>query len=311
MYRFLTRLIVISAIVFAAATPAAAQFSPMVNLGFTSFHDGEPIGDPGFHFQEYIQYYTAKELTDSLGNDMGLLHKQEIWISHNQFIYQSDQPVFFGGKWGIDVVVPLVHIKNNPDKTFRLVTDGSSGLGDIVVGPFIQWDPIMGEDGPIFSHRIELQNIIPTGEYDDDHPYNAGSNFYSFNPYWAGTVWLTPKWTASWRLHYLWNDKNDDPFGGVKSTQAGQAIHINFATAIELLPNQLDVGINGYYFDQITDSKTNGRNMPYQERVFGIGPGAAWHISKDDHLLFNLYIESTAENRTEGTRMTLRWTHHF
>jgi hypothetical protein len=45
--------------------------------------------------------------------------------------------------------------------------------------------------------------------------------------------------------------------------------------------------------------------------VFGIGPGALWHISPDSHLFFNAYFETAAENRPQGDRFQLRWVYHF
>lgn len=47
--------------------------------------------------------------------------------------------------------------------------------------------------------------------------------------------------TVSWRLHYLWNAKNEDPFGGAGEARAKQAIHGNFAVV-------LGIGVNGYFF---------------------------------------------------------------
>jgi hypothetical protein len=301
---------------------AAQQPLPAVNLGFTSFLDGGPPAGPGFYFQTYFQYMWANEFRDSAGNETGLLDSLNVAVSLNQLIYQSDQSILLGGKWGIDVIVPLVFLSSDPNPLAPLqLTDNGVGFGDLLIGPYIQWGPIMGKKGPIFMHRIELQNLLPTGKYDDDRMLNPGSHFYSFNPYWAATLFIMPRWKTSWRLHYLWNAKNDRPikpfFGPPGSpipddTQAGQAIHLNFSSAYELLAKRLHVGVNGYYLKQITDTKVNGNKVPGREQVLGIGPGAVWHFSQDDHLFFNTYFETQAQNRPEGKfRFNLRWTHHF
>jgi len=297
--------------VTALALPTAgwSYGQPAVNLGFTSFVDGAPPAGPGVYFQEYVQYYTSDEFKDF--PVPGVEPELDVWVSLTQLIYQSDQKLLLGGKWGMNVMLPIVSF--DLDNTPSLLSE-NSGVGDILVGPFLQWDPIMGANGPLFMHRIELQMIFPTGEYDDDKLINPGSNFFSFNPYWAATAFLTPQWTVSWRLHYLWNDKNDEPFAPapvIEDTQAGQAVHANFTTAYEVIPKQLRVGINGYWFDQITDDEVNGDNVDGQEKVFAIGPGLVWHLNQDQHLFFNAYKETSADYRPEGERVTLRYVHHF
>lgn len=299
--------------VVAPGPQAFGQALPPVNLGLTSFVDGAPPAGPGFYYQQYLQWYHADSFKDADGDDLPVPDQPEldVYASLNQFIYQSDQELLFGGKWGIDLIVPVVGTDLDPGSL--PITDNGCGLGDILIGPFLQWDPIVRDGRPIFAHRVELQTIFPTGQYNSDDAINPGSNVYSFNPYWAATWFVTPRWETSVRVHYLWNSENDDPGNPLLSdVRSGQAVHLNFAASYEVLPRRLRAGINGYYLKQITDAQADGDDIAdSQEQVLGIGPGLLYSFSQDDHIFFNTYWETLAENRPEGFRAILRWTHHF
>jgi anthranilate 1,2-dioxygenase (deaminating, decarboxylating) large subunit len=311
-------------LLLAAAGNAAAYELPSINLGFTSFLDGGPPAGPGFYFTEYLQVYTADTFTDDDGKGGRLFPGGDpdltAIVSLNQFIYQSDQPLLLGGKWGLDLIVPVVDLDLDFDGP-ALISANDTGLGDLLVGPYLQWGPVMGAAGPRFMHRIELQMILPTGKYDPDHTLNPGSNFFSFNPYWSGTLFITPHLTASTRIHYLWNAKNEDPgrevppgspFFGADEVQAGQALHLNAAMDYEILPKRLRAGVNFYYLAQVTDTEVDGEKIDdTRERVLGVGPGALLHLTPDMHLFLNSYFESAAENRPEGSRFLLRFVYHF
>jgi anthranilate 1,2-dioxygenase (deaminating, decarboxylating) large subunit len=295
-------------------TTARAYDLPLgINLGFTSFLDGGPPAGPGLYFTQYFQYLHSDSFKDKDGHTIPFPSPDlNAYISLSQFIYQSNQPVLLGGKWGVDLIIPIVGIDLSYATPGPFPSANDPGFGDILVGPYIQWDPIMGENGPIFMHRIELQTTFPTGRYDRNKNLNPGSNSFTFNPYWAATLFITPKWTASARFHYLWASENDEPFGGGGTSQAGQAIHFNYASEYEIIPKMLRFGVNGYYLKQITDTQADGHGVPGdKEQVFAIGPGALFSFSQDNHIFFNAYFEMAAENRPESTRLNLRWVHHF
>jgi len=306
------RIVVVLIVGCGLLTPALGFDQPALNLGFTSFMDGGPPSGPGHYVAQYLQYSNLYRLPNHGKSKAGV----KSWGSLSQYLYQSDQEVLFGGKWGLDIIVPVASIDSTDSLPGPQVRDNGVGFGDLLVGPYLQWDPIMGDNGPVFMHRIELQTIWPTGDYDQTKGLNQGSNFFSFNPYWAATYFVTPKWTATWRLHYLWNDKNDDAYSGpgftaVNTSTAGQVFHMNFASSYEVEPKKLRLGVNGYYMKQITDSKDDGVSKDGREQVLGIGPGALYSLSGDTHLFFNAYTESHVRYRGQGNRFTFRMVHHF
>jgi len=304
MTRLIRLLLPVLAGLALCVTPVAAYDLPSVNLGFTSFLDGGPPAGPGHYLSEYVQYYTADKLR---GTGLPPGAKVDVTVALTQYVYQSNQPLLFGGKWGVNVMLPLVAFDAD------VLPDNGTGFGDLLIGPFVQWDPIMGANGPIFMHRIELQTILPTGDYDHNKALNQGSNHWSFNPYWAATAFIGPKVTASWRIHYLLNGKNDDPFvgSGAGGIKPGQAIHYNYAVAYEVLEKQLRVGINGYGLYQFTDTKYDRVKNDAPDKVVAIGPGLVWHFSQDAHLFANAYFETRVRNRPQGERYNLRFVYHF
>jgi hypothetical protein len=308
-----------------AQTSQAYDLPGGINLGFTTFLDGGPPAGPGFYFTQYFQYYRSRELLDSGRHELAFPHtyKLDTRVSLTQFIYQSTIGGPFDSKLGLDVIIPWVGLDLSPGR--EPLRDNGSGIGDILIGPYLQWDPVMGEKGPRFMQRVEFQMIFPTGKYSDTKEINPGANHFYFNPYWSGTFFHTPRCTSSIRFHYLWNAKNNDPPDAivaqyspqesdldVRDMKAGQAIHANVATAYELIANRLRVGLNGYFLKQLTDTKIDTDSVRgRKEQVFALGPGLVYHFSQESHLFINTYFEFEAKNRPEGTRLNLRFVQHF
>ncbi len=271
------------------SSPGYAYTEPSVNLGFTNFLDGASPG-PGWYLSEYLQYYNSDDFKDLPGDN-----ELDAFVNLNQIIYQSDVN-FLGGNPGIDVIVPLVSL----DVDSNIGLNSNDGFGDILIGPFLQWGPNMVFNRPYFQ-RFEFEVIAPTGEYDNDHALNPGSNSWSLDPYYAFTYFITPKITTSVRFHYLWTSENDDT-----DVQPGDAIHFNYAVAYAVT-DFLRLGVAGYYLKQLEDSEFDGHDIDNsKEEVFAVGPGVVWHINKDLTLMGAVNFETMAENRPEGIRSTLR-----
>ncbi len=306
----------VTAFVSIFSTAVLAYDEPPVNLGQTSFLDGAPPAGPGLYFQDYLKFYTSNRFNDNNGNKLPLPQtKLHTTVNLAQLIYLSPEKCFDTGSFGLSAILPWLVEAHVKDGLGNSVLKARDGLGDINIGPFFQFDPIMGCDGPRFVHRIELDFILPNGRYNRNYAINPGSHFWSFNPYWAATVWFCPQWSASTRIHYLWNAKNTDPnvsFGPTAtSTKAGQAVFANLAMEYEVITD-FRLGLNGYVFKQVTDTLMNKHKVAgRRERVWAIGPGLLRSFSKDDSLFLNVYFERNARNRPQGSTYQVRYVHHF
>lgn len=305
-----TRLLAAVLILFCIAAPAHAYNQPLgINLGFTNFLDGASPG-PGCYWTTYIQRIHAENFNDGHGHTLFDEAKLDAWVNLNQFIYQADVNVL-GGNPGIDIIVPLVSIDVDPAMgPFPL--SAQDGVGDILVGPFMQWGPHMIADRPFF-HRFELQVTAPIGDNSASKVLNPGADVWTINPYYAFTYFITPKLSTSWRIHYLWSSENNNATNLLPGVdiQAGQAIHLNYAIAYAVTET-LRLGVAGYYLKQLEEDDYSGPRVPpgiednSEEEVFAIGPGLVWHIRPNITFMGAINWEQEAENRPEGVRSTLR-----
>ena len=175
-----------------------------------------------------------------------------------------------------------------------------------VFGSFIQWSESTLFGMPYF-HRVNLDFILPTGEYRRNSSVNVGSNVYSFNPYYAFTLVPSERWEVSARLHYLWNSENPHPFSalGANDSQPGQAVHVNLAASYEVVRG-LRLGLSAYALRQITDDQVDGDHQSRsKEQVIGFGPGLKYTWGPLSVYL-NTYYETAAENRFEGVKGLVR-----
>lgn len=270
---------------------------PAVNLGDTSFLDG--IAGPGGVIEEIADGAHDGSIVDGQGNRTpgtgsvnsisGLLHVA--WLG---------QKKVFGAWYGAELVGVAAYVDTG--------TQGRvGGFGDLTVGPVIlQW-PRARLMGMNIDQRFVADFDCPVGRYSRTAGVNLSSNADTVHPYYAITAHPTKHVETSWRVHYLWNSINDAPPKNTRfrSTQAGQAIHLN-ATAAFNVDGGLWFGANAYFLSQVSDGKINGlpiSNSP--ECVSALGPGMVW--TKQRWLFFaNQYNEFGARNRPTGQKLVLR-----
>lgn len=308
------------------AIAAGNQEPAGINLGGTSFFDGFGGTKEGWAYIGYYQAASYAHIEDNHGNDVPVFKNPRIndLLMLNQIVHTTSYTLFKNdGHIGFTALLPILIFNTHFDSNGLQLNNDGNGFGDLTAGVYVQMNPVIRNGRPVFSQRFELDVIAPLGKYDSRKDINPGSNFWSISPYWAATVLPTPKTEISWRLLYLYNFKNNDP-AGVPSTvtdaKAGQAAWINFAASYAIKQN-LNVGLNGYFFKQFTKDKftyqdgstTDGQLFgdSGKAEVFAIGPGMFWKINKGNTLAVNLYFQTMAHNRARGNVFNVQWTHPF
>ncbi|RJX48973.1 phenol degradation protein meta, partial [Pseudomonas syringae pv. actinidiae] len=204
---------VTSASLVVLSSTAFAYDLPGLNLGNTSFYDGSPApAGPGWYLEEYLNFARADRFNDVNGDKLQLPKQDlDVLAVTTQIIYVG-QPLANGAMPGITAInTSLAHVDVD-DGLDNTALSSRAGFGDVIIGPFLQLPTLTRADGsPLLTQRVEADIAIPVGAYNRNRSINPGSNFWSFNPYYAATYWFSPKWSASGRFMYLWNGKNDDP----------------------------------------------------------------------------------------------------
>lgn len=279
-----------------------------INLGLTNLLDGGPIRPyVGWYFQNILEGHHAPHIKDGKGKTIGgsCSPTYDLFSTLPMIIYESKYRLL-GGRFGGQATLPIVLVSKVKSHGTDISTSGS-GLSDLNLGVYLQWDPILYKGKPFFVHRLEFDTSFPTGKNKEPKKtINPGSGFFWIHPYWAATLYITEKITASWRFFYLWNGFNKKT--GVK---LGDEVHLNFDLAVSPYTN-VWVGGAGYFLRSIKNATLCGKNVPdTRARILGVGPAFLCFLPHDIKLFGSMYVERLAINRPQGYKFVLRFFKYF
>jgi hypothetical protein len=327
----------LSAALCPGSARAGNQLPAGINLGLTSFYDGFGKNEPGFVYLTYAFYQVGHQINDNNGHAQTIFGNPKIndfvWI--NQLALVAPDELFGGAAhlglnvvWATIIALDTDFSTASPAPGFQL-KDNGVGTGDLTTGVFVQFRPIIAGGRPVFSHRVEFDVIAPIGSYDPAKDINQSANFVSLAPYWAVTVLPVHRLEISARFHYLYNFTNHRPanpfpvYPAVDNVKPGQAYWINYAASFEVVKS-LHLGVNGYYFKQITEDRytyvdgSSGdgpSNYVLGDQgpavMLAVGPGLFWDFSKSDKFFLNAYFSVKVNNRPEQNTFNLHYIHDF
>ncbi|HEX8531698.1 MAG TPA: transporter [Cytophagales bacterium] len=285
---------------------------PATNLSLTSVLDGAAPG-PGTYWFQYVQYYHANRIAGPAGDRVGNA-RVKTTLYMQQLVHMSRKK-WLGGNVGFTVLVPLVNINTDGEVIPGKVplTSNPSLMGDLIVGPSLQW--LKGQLlGKPFHSRLALDFVLPTGAYDPDYAINAGSNYLTIEPHYTFTYFITPRLSTSQRHHYTYHFENPQ-----NRYRTGQMYHLNYALEYAVCKT-FRAGVIGYYLTQFTNDQHRGDDRYFQEtfglsntreRVFAVGPSLSLVSPRGIFFELKSAFEAAAVNRPEGIRTTFRLIYRF
>lgn len=278
------------------ATENGATITP---FGIADFGAGilpppTPVGAFGVRFG----YYSADTLKD--GNGRTIDNNFDLTVKSVALAYfHMTETRFLGANVGFGAIIPFIDI----DGSFQVPTPGGplsiagedASMGDIQFLPImLQWNA-----PPNWFVNAALQVQAPTGSYDVNAPFNAGSNHWAIAPVAGITYMSNSGFEVSSRIELNFNTKNHDTdyTSGVEYKQEfGIGQHIGPWT----------VGAGGYFYQQISDDKGPRLRDGNRGRVLALGPALSFFEPGKPLVTVHAYKEFDAENRAEGYNVALR-----
>ena len=330
---FLIRRLFQSSFLFTAVFQLHAQHYPAGSEGIKS----ATMPPPGFYLADYNSFYFYNKVP---GFD-----RQE-QKGFEQFSYtQSPRLLWFtaltwlDADYGAALRIPFSYQQfthnsggssgfpgSPPPSPVKKVTDSHFGIADIQVEPLI-----LAWHLKRFDFVAGYSFWIPTGDWDHSNYifYNLGQGYWTHSIEFGMTWYLDSEktWAVSVLNHYDINTKQystlvvvpvspSHPFGiASEDTTLGDIYTLEWAVSKTILKG-VDVGITGYYQQQVTDTEGPTFNGPTwkNERIHvaGIGPEikgeyAKWGLSGSLRYAYEFF----AMDHPQGNLITLTITKSF
>ena len=285
-----------------AATPQQPGFSIATIYYHTSVSAG---GNVAFARQVSRGNITANFNASVSAN---LDAKADLVMAAPSYVFAT--PVF-GGQAAMVLLVPYGRSQASVDAALTgalgpigftrsgSVSESATGFGDLVPQFSVRWNQ------GVNNFMTYITGNLTTGVYDPTSLANlgighnaidAGGAYTYFNPQTGREFSAT--------LGFTYNFENTHT-----QYQNGVDMHLDLG-ASQFLTKQLQVGLVGYFYDQLScDSGSGNRVGCFESRVAGIGPQIGYIIplSKEYQGYINLkgYKEFDAANRADGWNMWL------
>jgi hypothetical protein len=258
------------------------------------------IPPPGTYVSDGNYYYSgsAKVALDFDGRTLSGGIDAQAYLNMPTAMWVASEKVL-GGNVAFVAVTPIgwknvsAGLATPPIGSSVGIQDDAAHFGDPILGASLGW-----QEGNWHWNIGTLLNV-PVGYWKKGDVTNIGFNRWAFDIAGAGT-WLDQASGAelSGAAGFTFNGENP-----VTDYKTGTEFHLE-AAAVQHFSKSFAVGINGYYYDQITaDSGAGAKLGAFEGRVAALGPVVDMHfqVGKIPVVTSVKYFhEFDVKNRLEG-----------
>jgi hypothetical protein len=275
-------------------------------IGAQTFREGSVPED--FQLQTFSVFYDSSHFKNSTGGDRFSQFSTTVGVQAFRLSYGLPQEYTPGFYIGFAVLEPIFSIDTlrKPPGAAPLVHGRDEGGSDPLVTPLIIGNEF---DVPLFGHikeALKLTVNVPVGEYDKTQPINVGHHYWSYLPSYGIEAHPDDKTYVGVNVTWLINETNH-----ATDYRSGQETVTEFS-AMRKVSTNLSLGVNGYYYRQITADKQNG--VIFQDGFYGrataIGPQLEY-VAPFGGVTVKWQHEMDVQNRPEGNRFWLQLAFKF
>ena len=163
------------------------------------------LAPPGFDLDNATYYYHADTFRDENGDRLPFNVELNVIANRTSALWVSAWTLLHA-TYGAGIAFPVSNFAPNPISIEGESADGSLGLGDIAVQPFI-----FGWHFRQFHYLASFTLFTPTGRFKQGATNNTGKGFWT-NMLSAGATWVSPD-SAPWSISAIRRVRNTDQTG--------------------------------------------------------------------------------------------------
>lgn len=270
-------------------------------IGAQTFRQGTV--PEGFEVQSFSVFYDASHFRDAKGGDRFADFSTTVAVEAIRLSYGIPEEYTPGFHIGFAVLKPFFYIDTyrKPPGNAPATHGHDTGPTDTLVTPFIIGNEF---DIPGLGHveeALKLTANVPDGDYDKTQPINVGHHYWAYLPSYGVEAHPDEKTSLGVNITWMINETNK-----ATNYRSGQETVTEFA-AMRKVTDHLSLGLNGYYYRQITADKEDGEifNGGFYGRATAIGPQLRYAMPFGG-VTMKWQHEFDVRNRPQGNRFWLQ-----